>query len=358
MTTGPKLTNKPERQSGIELLRLVAILMVVGVHYFGKGGALTQTVAGTADYYFTNAMESLMIVGVNCFVLITGYFGVNQTGLKLRKIVDLMCIVAFWGAICYAAAIALGLQPFRLGLLANALFPYLFGELWFVRVYIMLALLSPFLNVALKALSKRAYGVLVALLLVFFSVLPTVLPTVFAGDGGYGLCHFIVMYVIGGYLRLHLTRRPPAWASLLGYAVLAGGCFAAAVMELSAAYSYNFIFAIASSVMLFLFFSGLHMRSRAVNFAAGAAFVVYVLNDNFMLRQWMYDDVMHTGEYYQSPYLPLHALLCIVLFFAAALLLGLAQRALFRRTLDRVLDKIGFLNTTYPVSKKADTDAP
>ncbi len=49
MTTGIS-TNKPIRQSGIELLRMIAMLMVVGVHYLGHGGILTNAVVGTAPY--------------------------------------------------------------------------------------------------------------------------------------------------------------------------------------------------------------------------------------------------------------------------------------------------------------------
>ena len=68
-----------ERESNIELLRIVSMLMVVLVHIDGASLGLPQalTVAATARDVWQLAVEALVIIGVNCFTLISGYFGIR-----------------------------------------------------------------------------------------------------------------------------------------------------------------------------------------------------------------------------------------------------------------------------------------
>ena len=74
------------RQSNMELLRVVSMLMVLAVHIDGAslglprlGGNLGAMTARDAWQLVT---EALAIVGVNCFTLISGYFGIR---LRLRR---------------------------------------------------------------------------------------------------------------------------------------------------------------------------------------------------------------------------------------------------------------------------------
>ena len=59
-----------KRNSTIEMLRIISMLGVVGLHYFNKklGGALNTTVP--VNIYIAHFLESLCITSVNIFVLI------------------------------------------------------------------------------------------------------------------------------------------------------------------------------------------------------------------------------------------------------------------------------------------------
>lgn len=65
-----------KRKSNIELLRIILILLVIILHYMNisMGGALGKVRPNTFDYYLDHFIESLSIVAVNVFILITGYF--------------------------------------------------------------------------------------------------------------------------------------------------------------------------------------------------------------------------------------------------------------------------------------------
>lgn len=88
-----------KRKSNIELFRILLILMVIILHYFNAdmGGALGHASSGSISYYFVHLIESLCIVAVNGFVLITGYFSYKKENVKVSKITNLVLIMIFWG---------------------------------------------------------------------------------------------------------------------------------------------------------------------------------------------------------------------------------------------------------------------
>ena len=90
---------KKERNSSIELLRIISMIMIILLHFLGGTGYIGIIEEGTKNYYLTNILESLAIVGVNVFVLISSYFLINSNKVKLRKVIDLLLIMIFYGLI-------------------------------------------------------------------------------------------------------------------------------------------------------------------------------------------------------------------------------------------------------------------
>ena len=96
---------KNERESNFELLRLVLMRLVLLIHYTPVRIAdMTGGIYLTDNIWqdFVNLeLKSLSIVCVNCFVLISGYFGIK---LKLRSFLSLLFQMVYWSAICVAFA--------------------------------------------------------------------------------------------------------------------------------------------------------------------------------------------------------------------------------------------------------------
>lgn len=72
------------RDSNFELLRLVLILMIICLHYFKYGGVFHTLTPSDSNYYSAYGLESLFIIAVDCFILITGYYQINGK-FKLKK---------------------------------------------------------------------------------------------------------------------------------------------------------------------------------------------------------------------------------------------------------------------------------
>ena len=95
-----------ERSSNIELLRIIAMMMIVAHHfvYYGVQQNYNPNISGEilADGTMFNKIMSLSllpggVVGVAIFFLIAGYFGINSDSIHLNKIVIPTCIYSILG---------------------------------------------------------------------------------------------------------------------------------------------------------------------------------------------------------------------------------------------------------------------
>lgn len=73
------------RESKFELLRIVCMIFVITEHLVPHITDM-QNVYGVG-YYVGNIANSFCVVAVNCFVLLSGYFGIK---MKLKKILQLV----------------------------------------------------------------------------------------------------------------------------------------------------------------------------------------------------------------------------------------------------------------------------
>ena len=76
-----------QRQSNIELLRIISILMIV-IHHVLVHGIYNSVNNSTLHF-----IDSFVIYGVNIFLLISGYFTLN---LKWKSVINLFWICSFW----------------------------------------------------------------------------------------------------------------------------------------------------------------------------------------------------------------------------------------------------------------------
>ena len=196
-----------KRIVSIELLRIIAMMMVVTLHYLDKGRvlpALTETMG--INGYAAWAMECMAIVAVNVYMLISGYLLV-ESGFKPGRLIELLCQVLFYTLLIPMILLAAGiLEPgyFNVYHLLRDVLPVQMEQYWFVTAYVIMYLFSPVLGAAAKSMSREQLRNTIIGLLLFFSVSKTVLPVELAVDkaGNDGIW-FLCVFLIAAYVRLH-----------------------------------------------------------------------------------------------------------------------------------------------------------
>lgn len=184
---------KHERSSNFELLRLLCIFGILVMHTF----AGIDTAASPGNMLANVFANSLFNTGVTCFILLSGYFGIR---FDLKKLIGLDLMVIFFTVV---GTVALG--DFGCKDLIKSCIPVLSRRYWFITCYFVLCILAPFLNQMAERLEREHFRRLLLLLLLVFSLIPTVTTYDVMQDAGKGLAHFVMIYLLGRYLARYHT---------------------------------------------------------------------------------------------------------------------------------------------------------
>ena len=92
-----------KRESNFELLRIVLMILIIVGHLMLNSEKLGAI--GTKEYYITNIMRSFTVFGVNGFILLSGYFGIN---LNYKKLIRLDIKILFYTWIFFVIGIVSG----------------------------------------------------------------------------------------------------------------------------------------------------------------------------------------------------------------------------------------------------------
>ena len=142
--------------------------------------------------------------GVNIFVLISGYFLVKSPEIKINKLVKLWFQVFTYSILIYLIFVISGVQSFAIKDVLKSLLPVTFSTWWFASAYIMLYLVSPFLNKFLYSIDKKTYQKIILLLTFCWCIIPTFTSHKVECNK---LNWFIYLYMIAGYIRIHLANK-------------------------------------------------------------------------------------------------------------------------------------------------------
>lgn len=276
-------TKKIVRDSNIELLRIVAMFLVLVDHsgYMSINPPTVDEVYSEPLLSFGRyCSQSFSSICVNVFVLISGWFGIKT---RLSRIAEFLFQCYFICFVAYFVLLGVGItNPMSLSDWVNFL---VLGDLWFVMAFLVLYLMSPMMNMFIESLTQRQFlYFLFAFLTIQF--LHGFVIQVGWFDKGMSPLTLMSLYMIGRYMRLYPNRLTTMnrWVDMLIYIVVSS---IGAVLTFMGArhgtegyrfFSYASPTIIIASVYFFLFFTKISFRSRLVNWIAASAFAVYVLD--------------------------------------------------------------------------------
>ncbi|MBR5116670.1 MAG: acyltransferase family protein, partial [Lachnospiraceae bacterium] len=198
------------RDANFELLRILAMFMVIVLHYLAHGGLLPEADEPLSRDTITGSiLESFCIAAVNVWVLISGYF-LSRTGVSLKRLFKVILEVWFYTIIITSVMILTGngiaVRGGVYGIL-EAFLPISSEHYWFATAYVFMFLFSPLLNKGVIVLSRRQLKYTIIGLLFWFSIIKSFVPVALATDDhGYGFGWFLVLYLIAAYMRKYDVR--------------------------------------------------------------------------------------------------------------------------------------------------------
>lgn len=149
---------KKERNSNLELYRIITMMLIVAHHYVVNSGLIqvmpnSETTNNSIFLYIFGMWGK---TGINCFMLITGYF-MCKSNITIRKFLKLLLEVEFYKIIIYFIFIISGYEAFTLKGCIKSLLPITSVASGFTSCFLLFYLCIPFLNILIQNLTKEMH---------------------------------------------------------------------------------------------------------------------------------------------------------------------------------------------------------
>lgn len=281
------ITTKTVRDSNMELLRIVAMFLVLIVH----ADFLTLGIPTTADaseeglsVFSRLLVESFSLVCVNVFVLISGWYGIKP---KLARGLEFLFQVFFIMLVALFINILLLGHQFVLNDIKNILL--LNDVMWFPKSYLLLYILAPVLNSFIENSSERKLRDVLICFYGFNILYGWLCGGVGWFNSGYSTISFIGLYLLARYCKLFLSDEIIKYSfvkyvsceillsivvSIVWLFLIQKGCEKTPKWFMP----YNSPFIILQSLMLLFAFTKLSFRNKFVNWVASSCFAVYLFH--------------------------------------------------------------------------------
>lgn len=330
------------RNSNFELLRLVAMLLVVLLHtnYFSLG-AVESVDFQTAHIipFLKVFFEQACIICVNVFVLISGWFGIKPT---LKGGFSLLYQVFFYHIIIILFALWMGINvptwmvvdTFYLG------YPY-----WFVTSYLILYVTSPILNIFIeKATRKMYFTVLMAFFILEFSI-AWIGGTDF--NNGYSFTSFIGLYLLARFIRIYpikITQKRGSFDICLYFLMTLIPILLFYITKRSLnMISYASPFVVLASLFFFLAFSKLKFQSKLINYLACSSFSIYLVHQHPFIKPYFIELMNNMYNYLGGALYIVFVVLFAVIFGLACIMVDKIRIVTWNFLYHRIFNKLFYI---------------
>ena len=276
--------NRQQRESNIELLRIVAMFLVLIVHadFFALGApSHSEIKANLLDSSLRVFFQSLSIACVDIFVFISGWFGIKPKvkGVSAYIFQCLFFLIGIYAVTLIFGWSTLSIQGIRGCFAATSLN-------WFIKAYLLLYILSPVLNAFVENTSQKQHK----FVLVAFYIFQFIYGWIFSSStgfiqDGYSTISFVGLYLLARYLK---TYKPKfvKFGIMLDFIIVFGVIsFVTILYLLSPEVGNRFLSYISPTTLIITIFTVVafnkfRLNSKFINYCAASSFAVFLLHTN------------------------------------------------------------------------------
>lgn len=341
------------RLSNLELLRIISMIMIVSSHYVIHAPKFVDGL--TINKYILDFISLGGKIGVNCFILITGYFLVKSR-FKFEKLIKIVIEVFTYSVIMFIITLLFTDRSIGIKELLKTFLPIIYSNYWFVTNYIGLYIISPFINKLIEALNENEYKNLLIVSFVILSVIPTVTAANFVYSN---LIWFIFLYLIAGYIRLYYNSKIKnehyLYIAISVYILI---FILAEIIFIISQYipqwknnvsffgEINKVTAVICSISLFMYFKNLNIKyNKYINIVAASTFAIYLIHDNYLFKEYFWENVTRNEDFYGSPIMILHYIVTIILIFIFGTIVEYFRTKIMEKPVNYLIKRVKFLRS-------------
>lgn len=291
-----------KRNTGLDLLKIISMILVVLTHILTYGGILYNTTRFSINYEVSWLLQSLCYCAVTCYALISGYIGID-TEFKYSRIIQLWLNVLFYNIIITSMFFILKPELISKLNILKVFFPILFKQHWYFSAYFCMFFFIPYFNILLNKLNKKQGIKLIITIILLFSICTMISPKdIFNISYGFSPLWITLLYLIGGCIKKHnLLKKCSNEKLILGFISLATFTWVSKyLIEIFYLNSlgiindgnfflkYNSITIIFESIFLLVLFSRIKIKNslKLIQYIASSTFSVYIIHMHPLILEY------------------------------------------------------------------------
>lgn len=347
--------NAFNRNSSIELLRILSMVMIVFHHFARHGEFQFFDYELTAPKLWYNFIIMGGKIGVNIFVLISGYFLINNNKTmfnfqRIKKTWDQVLFYSVGFEVFFILLYFIVKERLDLSNLVNSFFPITTSQWWFASTYFVLYLIHPFLNKLLHSLDKNTYRGILLVAAFCWCIIPTFTKSSYESNS---LLWFIFIYSLSGYASLygfnlkfknyHYALTALCFSVLTYLSSVVISCLDSRItdFELASTYFYGTqsLPVLIISVCIFMTFASTNIKnSKFINIVASATFGVYLIHENHYLRNIFWQTIFKNSSYQNSLMIIPVSIVAVILVYIVCTVIELIRQYFIEKTFSKITD--------------------
>lgn len=301
---------RKERNSTVEILRIVSMFLIVWFHICGRGlGLFNEEIPnGGGNSLPLIIIHALGMIGVPVFIFISGYYGVKFRWDRLKDILS-QCVL--YTLVFYLIS-CIFLPLFQIRILLLQVFGL--SGMWFVYCYVILYILSDGINAVLEKFDFKSFTIIV-FIIIYISIGKWI-----GKENGCNLFTMLEYYIIARYAKRFADRYKKyiKWTivpSIIFFVIPI--CYGYCSGHYSLIRPYIFCYynpmLILIAMSLVIAADDYKTRNRMINYVANSVLAVYMLHENCYTPK-LFNPLLHF-ENFNS----LNALLVVFTIFTIAI---------------------------------------
>ena len=238
-------------------------------------------------------------------------------------------------------------------------FSVTFNRYWFISAYILIYILSPYINKFLKSISKVEHKKILIITIIIWSIIPTIFGIF--NDNTETFLYFnrfiwmIVLYMLGAYIRLYSinffnkhTNKKAIIISLCSFSFMVLGIILIfkfkdvflkiGTKELAYFWQPNTIPMLMLSVSIFELFLNLKIKNnKVINVLASTTLGIYMLHDG-PLRFTLWQKIFKSLNCLNSKYAIIYIIFHTFIIFAVGVVIDLIRQLIEKIIVDKMLN--------------------
>lgn len=336
-----------ERNSNIELLRIIMMLLIIAHHYIAHGNFQLPSYI-TINTIFLDCLYWGGKTGINIFILITGYYMINSS-FKISKIVRIWVDLFIYSVTITAIFMIIGKHPISLFNIMKSILPFSFGAHNYISTYLMLYCMIPFLNKAIHSIDKKMLERLMIFMFVILSLIPTVM-SVFIGwvNNTYSyLFWMIFVYIVGAYIKLYKYKiNINKKIICLNVIVSIGICILLTTLmgQIPAIRKYyfvenvNLVPIVYAAISIFVFvLNTKNFSNKVINYIASSVLAVYLIHDDILIRNYVWTNIFKGYKLIQHTIFMVNIIVSVIFIFVVCIIIDKLKLTIFGNVIDKFI---------------------